>query len=172
MSEKLDTEGIDEILEIMKSGYSQYYERTQNIDNKNGFFIAFHSAVLLFLIDKESINKVFNSQISSVGQVFVYGMYLLLSFAILVLAIVSIGLFIYSLKSRNIKYLPLSLCDEKYYNSEIFSLKKELLKSYKEIGTYNEEIIDKKHEIYNVASILTIIEVVFIGICMIIQIFL
>ena len=37
---------IKEILDIVKSGYNQYYERTQNIDNKNGFFITFHGAVL------------------------------------------------------------------------------------------------------------------------------
>ena len=47
MSEKNITEedkekNITEILDIVKNNYNQYYARTQNIDNKSGFFIAFH----------------------------------------------------------------------------------------------------------------------------------
>lgn len=53
MEEKDEDKNVKEILEIVRSNYYQYYERTQNLDNKNGFFIAFHGAVLLLLVNPE-----------------------------------------------------------------------------------------------------------------------
>ena len=163
---------INEILGIMKNSYNQFYERTQNLDNKSGLFIAFHSAILFLLIDIEKLNKIIDTPINNIRQICVLGGYLLLTLIIVFLVIISICLFIYSLKSRDIKYITASICDEKYYNSEKNDFSKELLKSYKEIEEFNEKVLEKKHKIYNIASILTVVEVILIGITQLIQIFL
>ena len=174
MSEKNITEedkekNITEILDIVKNNYNQYYARTQNIDNKSGFFIAFHGAVLLLLINPENINKILLTQYQNIEQILKYGFIVVLEISILILAIISICLFICSLKSRNIKYLPTTICKEKYFNCPNLSLNKELIKGYKEIADYNESIIDKKHTLYNYASIITLVEVVLLGINLIIK---
>ena len=44
-----------------------------------------------------------------------------------------------------------------------------MLKGYKQIAEYNECIIDKKHTLYNYASMITLIETILIGINLIIQ---
>ena len=69
--EKLEEneESIKEILDIVKDKYNQYYERTQSIDNKNGFFIAFHGAVLLLLVNPDNINK---SAIIKLAELFIF----------------------------------------------------------------------------------------------------
>ena len=164
-----EEKNIKEILDIVKSNYYQYYERSQNIDNKNGFFIAFHGAVLLLLVNPEKVNNILNMQFQNIGQALKYSSIVLPDFIILIFAIISICLFIYSLKSRNIKYIPTTICEERYYKSKNIDLNKELLKSYKQIAEYNEKIIDKKHTLYNYASIITLIEIVLIGINFIIQ---
>ena len=164
-----EEKNVKEILEIVKNNYYQYYERTQNIDNKSGFFIAFHGAVLLLLVNPENINQIFNMQLHNMGQIRKYGTIVILEMSILILAIVSICLFICSLKSRKIKYLPTTICKEKYFTCSNLSLNKELIKSYKEISDYNEGIIDKKHTLYNYASIITVVEVVLLGINLIIK---
>ena len=130
MSEKNITEedkekNIKEILDIVKNNYNQYYERTQNIDNKSGFFIAFHGAVLLLLINPENINKILLTQYQNIEQILKYGFIVVLEISILILAISSICLFICSLKSRNIKYMPTNICEEKYYNCQNIDLNKE-----------------------------------------------
>ena len=174
MSEKNITEedkekNITEILDIVKNNYNQYYARTQNIDNKSVFFIAFHGAVLLLLINPENINKILLTQYQNIEQILKYGFIVVLEISILILAISSICLFICSLKSRNIKYMPTNICEEKYYNCQNIDLNKELLKGYKQIAEYNECIIDKKHTLYNYASMITLIETILIGINLIIQ---
>lgn len=170
--EKLEEneESIKEILYIVKDKYNQYYERTQSIDNKNGFFIAFHGAVLLLLVNPDNINNMLNVQYQNIGQILKYGTIVLLGISILVLAVISICLFICSLKSRNIKYIPNNICEERYFKSSTMNLNKRLLKAYKEIAEYNENIIDKKHTLFNYGAIITLIEVIFIGINLIIQI--
>ena len=170
MQENDEEKNIKEILDIVKNSYHQYYERTQNIDNKNGFFIAFHGAALFLLINPESINTYLNMQFQNLGQILKYGTMIFLQFSILFLAIISICLFILSLKSRKIKYLPTKICDDKYYKCKNKDLNKELLKGFKEISEYNEKILDKKHNLYNYASIITLIEVIIIGVNLIIQI--
>ena len=160
---------IKEILDIVKSGYNQYYERTQNIDNKNGFFITFHGAVLLLAVNPENINNIFKMQCSNIGEILKYSSIAVLEISVLILAIISICLFICSLKSRNIKYLPTTICEEKYYKSKNLDLNRELLNVYKEIAEYNENIIAKKHSLYNYASIITLIEIVLLGINLIIR---
>lgn len=168
--EKIEEEkNVKEILDIVKNNYYQYYERTQNIDNKSGFFIAFHGAVLLLLVNPENINHIFNMQLHNMGQILKYGTIVILEMSILILAIVLICLFICSLKSRKIKYLPTTICKEKYFTCSNLSLNKELIKTYKEISDYNEGIIDKKHTLYNYASIITVVEVVLLGINLIIK---
>lgn len=167
--EENQEENIKEILDIVKSSYYQYYDRTQNIDNKSGFFIAFHGAVLLFLVNPENINQIINMQFQNIGQILKYGSIVLLEIVILILAIISICFFICSLKSRNIKYLPSTICEEKYFKCSNLSLNKELLKRYKEIADYNESIIEKKHTLYNYASFITLFEVVLLGINLIIK---
>lgn len=164
-----EEKNIREILDIVKSSYYQYYERTQNIDNKSGFFIAFHGAVLLLLVNPENINQIFNMQLQNIGQILKYGAIVIIEISILILAIISICLFICSLKSRKIKYLPSSICNEKYFNCSNLSLNKELIKGYKEIANYNESIIEKKHTLYNYASIITLVAVVLLGINLIIK---
>ena len=163
-------ESIKEILDIVKDNYNQYYERTQSIDNKNGFFIAFHGAVLLLLVNPDKINSMLNIQYQNLEQILKYGMIVLLGIGILVLAVVSICLFICSLKSRNIKYIPNNICEERYFKSSTINLNKRLLEAYKEIAEYNESIIDKKHTLFNYGATITLIEVVLIGINLIIQI--
>lgn len=169
MEEKDEDKNVKDILDIVKSNYYQYYERTQNLDNKSGFFIAFHGAVLLLLVNPENINNILNMQFQNVGQILKYGSIVILQIMILIFAIISICLFICSLKSRKIKYLPTTICDEKYYNCKNTDLNKELLKGYKDISEYNENILDKKHTMYNYAAIITLVEVVLIGINLIIQ---
>lgn len=169
MEEKDEDKNVKEILEIVRSNYSQYYERTQNLDNKNGFFIAFHGAVLLLLVNPENINNILNMQFQNVGQILKYGFIVILQIMILIFAIISICLFICSLKSRKIKYLPTTICEEKYYKCKNRDLNIELLKGYKNISEYNENILDKKHTLYNYASIITLVEVILIGINLIIQ---
>ncbi|MBP3596220.1 MAG: hypothetical protein J6J60_02310 [Clostridia bacterium] len=165
-----EIKNVKEILDIIKSNYYQYYERTQNIDNKSGFFIAFHGAVLLLLVNPEKINQILNMQFLNIGQILKYATIVILELGILVSAIISICLFICSLKSRNIKYLSTTICKEIYFNCSNLSLNKELIKTYKEIADYNENIIDKKHTLYNYASVITIVEVVLLGINLIIKI--
>ena len=53
--EERQEKNIEQILDIMKDSYNQYYNRMQSIDNKSGFFIAFHAAVLLLVVDPENI---------------------------------------------------------------------------------------------------------------------
>lgn len=169
MEKNEEEKNIKEILEIVKNNYYQYYERTQNIDNKNGFFIAFHGAILLLSVNPENIKNILSMQFQNIGQILKYGSIVVLEIIILVLAIISICLFICSLKSRNIKYLPITICEEKYYKCKNTDLNKELLRGYKQIAEYNENILDKKHTLYNYASIITLIEVALIGINLIIQ---
>lgn len=169
ISEEDIKENIELILDIVKNNYHKYYERTQNVDNKNGFFIAFHGAVLLLLVNPQNINSMLKMQCANIGQMLKYSTLIILEISILILAIISICLFICSLKSRNIKYLPTSICEEKYYKCKSFDLKKELLKGYKQISEYNEDIIAKKHNLYNYASIITLVEIILIGINLIIQ---
>ena len=168
--EKENEDNVKEILEIVKGKYNQYYERTQSIDNKNGFFIAFHGAVLLLLVNPDKINGMLNIQYQNIEQILKYEMLVLLGIGILVLAVISICLFICSLKSRNIKYIPNSICEERYFKSSTINLNKRLLEAYKEIAEYNESIIDKKHTLFNYGAKITLIEVVLIGINLIIQI--
>lgn len=168
--EKENEDNVKEILEIVKGKYNQYYERTQSIDNKNGFFIAFHGAVLLLLVNPDKINSMLNIQYQNLEQILKYGMIVLLGIGILVLAVISICLFICSLKSRNIKYIPNNICEERYFKSSTINLNKRLLEAYKEIAEYNESIIDKKHTLFNYGATITLIEVVLIGINLIIQI--
>ena len=168
--EKENEDNVKEILEIVKGKYNQYYERTQSIDNKNGFFIAFHGAVLLLLVNPDKINSMLNIQYQNLEQILKYGMIVLLGIGILVLAVISICLFICSLKSRNIKYISNNICEERYFKSSTINLNKRLLEAYKEIAEYNESIIDKKHTLFNYGTTITLIEVVLIGINLIIQI--
>lgn len=161
---------VEQILDIMKNGYNQYYERSQNLDNKSGFLIAFHAAIIIFIADFEKIREILQLQYTNIGQVIISLIQVFIYFSILILAIISICLFIWSLKSRNIKYLPSDICDNKYYNCKNIDLKKELLKSYKEIAKSNEAVIDRKHKIYNIASVITIIEIVFTGVSILLQI--
>ena len=167
---KENEDNVKEILEIVKGKYNQYYERTQSIDNKNGFFIAFHGAVLLLLVNPDKINSMLNIQYQSIEQILKYGMIVLLGIGILVLAVISICLFICSLKSKKIKYISNSICEEIYFKSKTINLNKRLLEAYKEIAEYNENIIDKKHTLFNYGATITLVEVVFIGINLIIQI--
>lgn len=169
ISEEEKLKNIEEILEIMKNSYNLHYDRTQNIDNKNGFFIAFHAAVLLLVINPEKIKVILQNEYQSLEQILKYGSIIIFTFVILTLAITSICLFICSLKSRNIKYLPETICDESYYKCMNKDLKIELLKGYRKIAEYNENIIEKKHTLYNYASIITLIEVVLIGINLFLQ---
>lgn len=162
-------ENMKEILDIVKSNYCQYYERTQNLDNKSGFFIAFHGAVLFLLVRPENINKILNMNFQNIGQILKHSSVVILQIFILFFAIISICLFIWSLKSRTIDYMTATICDEKYYNCKNMDLYRELLKTYKEISENNEKILDKKHKLYNCASIITLVEVVLIGINFCIQ---
>ena len=164
-------ESIKIILDIVKGNYSQYYQRMQSIDNKSGFFIAFHGAVLLLLVNPDNINNMLKIEYQNIGQILKYGAVVLLGIGILILAIISICLFICSLKSRSIKYIPNNICEEKYFKSYTMSLNKRLLEAYKEISEHNEKIIDKKHTMFNYGAIITLIEVVLIGINLIIQMF-
>lgn len=166
-----EEKNIDEVLEIMKNSYNQYYERSQDIDNKSGFLIAFHSAIIIFALDIESIKNLLELQCQNIGQILSNIISILLTCIILILAMISISLFILSLKSRTIKYIPANICDEKYYKSKNIDLKKELLKSYKEISQNNEKVINKKHTMYNIALIITLIEIILIGINIFFEIF-
>lgn len=166
-----EEKNIDEVLGIMKNSYNQYYERSQDIDNKSGFLIAFHSAIIIFALDIENIKNSLQLQCQNIGQILSNIIFILLTCIILILAIISISLFIFSLKSRAIKYIPGNICDEKYYKSKNIDLKKELLKSYREISQNNEKVIDKKHTIYNIALIITLIEVILIGLNIFLEIF-
>ena len=168
MEEKQE-KNIEQILDIMKNSYNQYYNRMQSIDNKSGFFIAFHAAVLLLVVDPENIKEILQIHCSNLGETLKYTSIAIFTIFAFILAIIAICLFICSLKSRNIKYLPATICDDKYYNCENIDLKKELIKGYKEISQYNEKIIEKKHSLYNYASIITLIQVIFIGIKLIFQ---
>ncbi len=167
---KENEDNVKEILDIVKGKYNQYYERTQSIDNKNGFFIAFHGAVLLLLVNPDKINGMLNIQYQNIEQILKYEMLVLLGIGILVLAVISICLFICSLKSRNIKYIPNSICEERYLKSPTIDLNKRFLEAYKKIEEHNESIIDKKHTLFNYGATITLIEVVLIGINLIIQI--
>ena len=170
--EKIEEEkNINEILDIMKNSYNQYYERSQNIDNKSGFLIAFHAAIIIFILDVENVNEIFQLQCQNIGQVLNNIISIILFFFTLILAMTSICLFVWSLKSRNIKYLPSNICDEKYYKCENIDLKKQLLNGYKEIAQNNEIIIDKKHRLYNISTIMTLIEIILIGISILFKIF-
>ena len=158
-----EEKNIDEVLGIMKNSYNQYYERSQDIDNKSGFLIAFHSAIIIFALDIEKMKNSLQLHCQNIGQILSNIFFIVLTCIILILAIISISLFIFSLKSRDIKYITANICDEKYYKSKNIDLKKELLKSYKEISQNNEKVIDRKHTIYNIALIITLIEVILIG---------
>lgn len=165
-----EEKNIKEILDIVKSSYFQYYERTQSVDNKSGFFIAFHAAILVLLVDIEKINEILNIQSKSIAQIIKYSSIAIIDILVLILAFFSICLFIFSLMSRNIRYLPSTVFSDKYYTCKNLDLNKELLKAYKDISEYNEKIIDKKHTIYNYALIITIIEIVLILIDLIIKV--
>lgn len=169
ISYKEKLKNVDDILDIMKNSYYQYYNRAQDIHTKSGFFIAFHSAIILLVVNPEKINNMMTTRIETIGMMLKYFSILNLTLIILILAIVSICLFICSLKSRDIKYMPATICSDKYYNCINYHLKKQLLSSYREIAAHNESIISKKHNLYNIASILTLIEVIFIGINLILQ---
>ena len=162
-------ENIKEILDIVKGSYYQYYERTQSIDNKNGFFITFHGAVLLLAVDPVNINCLLKEQSSNIFEILKCSFIVVLEISILILAIISICLFIFSLKSRNIKYLPITICEEKYYKSKNQDFIIQLLNGYRNIAEYNEGIINRKHNLYNSASIITLIEIILIGINLIIK---
>lgn len=164
MEEKDEEKNVDEILGIMKNSYNQYYERSQNVDNKSGFLIAFHAAIIIFVLDFKEIKAILQLECNKIGDVLSGIAAIILFFIILILAITSLCMFIWELKSRNIKYLPPNICDDKYYKCKNIDLKKELLKGYKEIVQYNENIIERKHKIYNIASIITIIEVALLAI--------
>lgn len=162
--EENEEKNVNEILDIMKNSYNQYYERSQTIDNKCGFLIAFHAAIIIFILDFEGIRALLQMQFNEIGKILFASMQVILYFIIFILAIISICLFIWNLKGRNIKYLPASICEDKYYKSRSIDLKKELLKAYKEIAQNNEEVIEKKYRIYNIASSITIIEIILVGI--------
>lgn len=166
-----DNESVREILDIVKVNYNQYYGRIQSIDNKNGFFIAFHGAVLMLIVNSDSIKNILNMQYRNVGQILKNRLIVLFGMSILILAVVSICLFICGLKSRNIKYMLSNICDGKYYKSSDTKLRRQLLKAYKEIFEHNENIIDKKHTLFNYGATITLIEVILMGINLIIQIF-
>lgn len=160
---------INEILEIMKNNYNQYYSRTQNLDNKSGFLIAFHAAIIMFIIDFIDVKEILQLQYHQIGKLLNASTQIILYFFIFILAIISICLFIFVLKSRNIKYLPASISNEKYFKCKNIDLKKELLKGYREISENNEEILAKKHKIYNIASILTIVEIILVSVSIFIK---
>lgn len=171
MEENEEEKNVNQILDIMKNSYNQYYERSQNIDNRCGFLIAFHAAIIIFILDFEGIKTILQLQFSEIGKILVASTQIIIYFAIFVLAIISICLFIWNQKSRIIKYLPASICDSKYYKCKNIDLKKELLKAYQAIVQNNEDVIEKKYKIHNLASIITIIEIILVGINTVLKIF-
>lgn len=170
MEEKEEDENINQILDIMKNSYNQYYERSQSVDNKIGFLITFHAAIVIFILDFEGIKEILKSQYSDIGSILLASFQSILYFIIFALGMTSICMFVWNLKGRNIKYLLSTICDSKYYKCKNIDLKKELLKGYKEVAQNNEEVIERKYKIYNIASIITIIEIILIGIIVILKV--
>ncbi|MBR2704345.1 MAG: hypothetical protein IKE91_02640 [Clostridia bacterium] len=107
--------------------------------------------------------------VESVGQILKITFFVFFECMIIILAITSICLFMYGLKSRNIKYITSKICNKEYYKCSNKDLDRQLLKVFKEVGEYNEKILDKEHTLYNYAVKITLIEVIFVGINLIIQ---
>ena len=162
---KENEESIDIIYNLAKEGYYQYYNRTQSIDNKSGFFIAFHGAILLLTVNPEFINNILKLKIyqMKLEQFFKYNLIFVIEILIIILAVSSICMFILSLKSSNIRYITNDIENEIYFKQNSLNLKKRLIEAYKDISDYNEKVIEKKHKIYNYGAMLTLIEVALIG---------
>lgn len=162
-------ENINIILDIMRNNYNQYYQRTQNLDVKSGLFIAFHSAMLLFVLDFDFLYNTLNFDILNKVQIVKMTVIVVNFVALFMLSVLSISLFMYGLFSRNIKYMPATICNEVYYNSPSEEFKRRLLEGYKEIEECNESILDEKHFIFNIAVFFTILEIVLCGISVILR---
>ena len=162
---------LDLILDIMKNGYNQHYERTQSLDSKSGFFVAFHAALIAFVLDFETINKMIHNDIESMPQIVITVAATIIFVLLLLVAIAAIVTFMCSLISRNIKYVPEAICAEVYYNSDNIDFKKRLLEGYKDIARNNEEVLKKKHRSFNLGVALTIAEIVLWCISIIFKLF-
>ena len=95
---KENEESIDIIYNLAKEGYYQYYNRTQSIDNKSGFFIAFHGAILLLTVNPEFINNILKLKIyqMKLEDFFKYNLIFVVEILIIILAVSSICMFILS----------------------------------------------------------------------------
>ncbi len=164
-------ENLDLILDIMKNGYNQHYERTQSLDSKSGFFIAFHAALIAFVLDFETINKMIHNAIESMPQIVITVAATIIFVLLLLVAIAAIVTFMCSLLSRNIKYIPEAICDEVYYNNDNIYFKKRLLEGYKDIAKNNEKVLENKHKVFNLGVVLTIVEIVLWCISIIFKLF-
>lgn len=130
---KENEESIDIIYNLAKEGYYQYYNRTQSIDNKSGFFIAFHGAILLLTVNPEFINNILKLKIyqMKLEDFFKYNLIFVVEILIIILAVSSICMFILSLKSSNIGYITNDIENKIYFKQNYLNLKKRLIEALK-----------------------------------------
>lgn len=160
MEEINSTNNLNKVLEIAKEEYNNYFSRMQALDVKIGLLLAFYGIVFSEIFNIQGMKDLIvdinvNKNISFINIILIH-----MNLLNILIFVVAISLLIYSLISKDTRFVPISIFSKDVTNFREKDLTINLIEStYKTAVSENNKALDKKHKIFNISCILLIINV-------------
>lgn len=154
---------LNKILDIAKGEYNNYFQRIQMLDVKVGLLMAFYGIIYNNIIDMENIKKILVEININKNITFFNVLSLHINIISILLFIITMGTLIYNLISRDTRFVPIAIFNNSVTEYNEDELTTNLIeKTYKVSIKENNDVLDKKHKMFNNSCKLLVIHIIII----------
>ena len=150
-------------LDIAKGEYNNYFQRIQMLDVKVGLLMAFYGIIYNNIIDMENIKSILVEININKNITFFNVLSLHINIISILLFIITMGTLIYNLISRDTRFVPITIFNNAVTEYNEDELTTNLIeKTYKVSIKENNDVLDKKHKMFNNSCKLLVIHIIII----------
>ncbi|MBU6082032.1 hypothetical protein [Allobacillus halotolerans] len=118
------------------------------MEARTGTFLAFAGALLVFLSSSLKLPDLKKTEIDSIGQAFPIVLVIILTFLTLVILVLAVIYFVRVISIQTYKRLAIKGFVENNTHDKVETIAKELMIDYQRVVKHNNEVNNKKVEIY------------------------
>lgn len=160
-SNKKFNNNLNKVLDIAKEEYNNYFQRIQMLDVKVGLLMAFYGIIYNNVIDIENFKSILIEINKNITFFNVLTLHInIISILLFIVTMISL---IYNLISRDTRFVPIAIFDNSVTEYKEEELTSNLIeKTYKVSIKENNDVLDKKHKIFNISCRLLVIHIVIV----------